>query len=216
MFPLLHHAIALLLRLRSGGGALLKAAVLILMLQASTAIAEDSQAAVEAYQEIPHRRTMYSIEKSTLPREHSLSLEQMFLLTDRAVVQRVGTLLWFQSGGSSGKTASSYNSRIRKVISEFDFLVRPRELAPVRDLIVSAIEDQQEYFRTTQDEMQKGGAFVHRGLNDPFIASSHKKLRKALALLQKMYPKESAHNRQSFIDHLGALDFVQNGTTKRE
>jgi hypothetical protein len=176
---------------------------------ATTVYADDQNSVERAYEEIPHRRTLYQADVSTLPRDHSFSLEQMFPLVDRAVAQRVATLSWFRSGGSSGKTASSYNAQIRTILSEFDFLARPRELAPVRTAIVGAIEDQQAYFHKSQESMQRGGAFVFAGVQDPLIASSHKKIREALSLLKKMYPNESAHNRQAFEDHLGALDFVQ-------
>jgi len=175
----------------------------------NTAEAEDRAAITEAYEEIPHRRTAYKADLSTLSRDYSRYLDQMFLLSDRAVIQRVGTLRWFRTAGTSGKTVSSYTSRIRKVLSEFDFLARPRELGPIRDAIVSAIENQHAYFKNSHKEMQKGGAFVLRGKEDPLIGASHQDLEKALKLLQKMFPKEAAHNKQAFVDHLGALDFIQ-------
>ncbi len=175
----------------------------------SLASAADSASITEAYEEIPHRRTEYNAELSTLPRDHSRYLEQLFTLTDRAVIQRVGTLRWFKSAGTSGKTVSSYTSRIRTILSEFDFLARPRELSEIRDLIVRAIESQHTYFKNSHKEMQNGGAFVVRGKEDKLIGSSHKDLQKAAQLLLQMYPKESAHNRQAFVDHLSALDFIQ-------
>ncbi|MCB0325239.1 MAG: hypothetical protein KDD69_16765 [Bdellovibrionales bacterium] len=163
----------------------------------------------EAYEAISHRRTEFQAEQSTLDRDEALNLEQLFQLVDRAVVQRVQTLQWFTSGGVAGKTVSSYNAQTEQIISEFDFLVRPRELAPVRQLILSAIEDQKQFFYDSHRRLQTGGTFAFRGTRDPLVASSSRKLREALARLQKRYPNESAHNRRAFQDHLGALDFVQ-------
>lgn len=181
----------------------------LLFVPSELLLAADKDSVKEAYEEIPHRRTEFKAELSKLPRDHSRYLEQLFTLSDRAVIQRVGTLRWFKSAGTSGKTVSSYTSRIRTILSEFDFLARPRELSEIRDLIVRAIESQHTYFKNSHKEMQNGGAFVLRGKEDKLIGSSHADLKKAAQLLLQKYPKESAHNRQAFLDHLSALDFVQ-------
>ena len=60
-----------------------------------------------------------------------------------------------------------------------------------------------QYFNTAEDRRN-----YEFDANAPLVQSSHNKLMKAYQLLNVQFPKEHAHNKAAFFDHLCALDFI--------
>ena len=96
-----------------------------------------------------------------------------------------------------------YNSLLSRIRE-----LRPSEKAiPAQKLIVEAIEEQHLFFKKWMNADENSVDFRQYHKNK-LVRSAHKKLLKAYNILMSAYPKETAHNRQAFFDHLCALDFL--------
>jgi hypothetical protein len=84
-----------------------------------------------------------------------------------------------------------------------DSLVAPSDLGAVKDLITSAVKEQQRYFAVLDSHRK-----LEFDAGNRFVQSSHGKLIHAYRLLMSRYPQENAHNKKAFFDHLCALDFI--------
>ena len=152
-----------------------------------------------AYSAIPHKRTPFRSDIAAMPKTEIRFFEQLFELTDIAMVERVQSLFWFQTHGAKGANAPNY----AKILSDLDALAVPGHLAPVHGLIRQVISEQMQYFGNVNNR----GKYKFDA-NEPLVQSSHNKLMKAYQLLNVQFPKEHAHNKAAFFDHLCALDFI--------
>src|SRR5262249_51917936 len=132
--------------------------------------------------------------------------KQMFFFTDQALRARIQTLQQFYY--IDAKSLPKYNADISKIIDSLESMQTPDHLVPVRDLIVSAIQDQQNFFKRWAAQAGTSGydGFKAALPNDPDTQSAHRKLVEAYDDLKKIYPNESEYNQQAFFDHLCGLD----------
>jgi len=154
----------------------------------------------DAYRAIPHHRTQFDRRAARMDASDAHYLESLFELTDLAMVERVQSQLWLQSGGKHGSREENH----RKILAHMDSLESPKSLARVHALTRAAIDEQHRYLSMWQHSGQAG--YFSRAA--PLIRSSHAKLIAAYNELMVLYPQEGDHNRQAFFDHLCALDFI--------
>ena len=163
---------------------------LCLLLFSQTAIA--AMSVDEAYQAIPHQRTVFDKGAATMSPEERDFLDEFFWLADMGIVVRVEALKGYDS---PDETAARYE----KLEAKFQALVPPGRLKKIYDLVCAAVKDQRAFFALSPRPDIRG----HR-----LIKSSSGKLHQAYGELMKLYPKEGQNNKQAFFDYLCALDFV--------
>lgn len=153
----------------------------------------------KAYRSIPHQQTTFNSSSATMSVEDAGYLNKLFSIVDVAVVERVQTLRWYQTGGLRGVNNNNY----AQIISELEQMDVPDNLKQAHTLIQQAIVEQNQYFR----KIDSSDIYSFKA-NDLTIRSSHTKLIKAYNLLMALFPKENNHNKTAFFDHLCALDFI--------
>lgn len=142
-----------------------------------------------AYDAIPHKRTSYAADQSTAVKEESAYLAQLFLWVDAGVVQRVQTMK------DRPTEEATISAEYDVLLSGLDGLVVPPRLQSIHTLIHDAIALHKK-------------VLVTPGGDNSAVGESSDKLKRAYMLLMQAYPAESPHNRDSFYQHLCALDFI--------
>ena len=158
----------------------------------------------EAYSAIPHRRTLYEAPKSTAAPEKAGELGRLFALTDEGVILRV-------QGMKAQRERNA--AEVRSLLERYDALIARlaaekfgAEVAPARDLIVDGVRMHRKYLASRP---AGGMSFVRNELTAaPDVTQASRKLISAYQLLMAKFPKEGAHNKTAFYDHLCALDYL--------
>jgi hypothetical protein len=155
----------------------------------------------EAYQAIPHRQTSFDVKLSEMNAQEAEYLDHLFYVTDLAMRSRVVALT--QLSDNNSLNLENYNKEIDQILENFEMFYPPKRLRKVAKTIQSAIQDQKSFINYWANSGIRPD--LH---NDHLVLSSHKKLLKAYSMLMILYPRETKHNKQSFYDHLCALDFI--------
>lgn len=150
---------------------------------ASDVVQKESLSVTEAYKAVPHRRTEYLTENSSQPTVVNTYLRDLFEATDLALIERI-----------QGVTGAYDKVRYQNRIELFDAIKPPSEANAIHQLIVTAVNEQRQYF---------DGDMRDKNL----VQSSHVKLIQAYQHLLREFP-DSRHNQQAYFDHLCALDFI--------
>ena len=153
----------------------------------------------EAYETIPHKQVTYSSTQSGLLVNEREFLSKLFSLSDRALVARIETLNAFQRKDYSALT--QYKSVVEKIKVELLTLNEPVSANGMKLLLVEALSEQEDFFG-----VWASGKSVDIG-TDAHVEKASAKLRQLYSLLMERFKNESAHNRDSFYQHLCALDF---------
>ncbi len=148
----------------------------------------------QAYQRIPHRRTVFNPHTGDLPQADAAFLADLFRIVDQGVSERVAR----QAGIDASDTSNH-----QAIIGRLQTLKPPKHLRTVHAEILKAVREQDAYF--TKVAQPGGPAF---SLKAPLVQSSHKRLLGAYNRLMRQYGQANAHNKQAFFDHLCALDFI--------
>jgi hypothetical protein len=158
----------------------------------------------QAYAAIPHRRTIWEEGASPAPAEEKAYLKAMFQVLDQAVAVRVATQQDFSNGQFEHIDADA----------EYDLLIKyvrgmavPPKLADYHKHIVSALDQQQYFFRIWKMQGEKFWE-KQRAENYPGVRGASKELKAAYGELMAKYPGESAANKDAFFDYHCALDFM--------
>ena len=153
-----------------------------------------------AYSAIPHQRTTFRDYEAVMPPGEAVYLAALFQLTDLAVAERVS----LQNSLWQGRGVDVDAGNHAKILARIRGLDTPAGLLPVESLIHQAIDEQRAYLSRWAEE---GDRRFFKPSAD-LVQRSHGKLISAYRLLIQRYGEEPAHNRQSFFDHLCALDFI--------
>lgn len=153
-----------------------------------------------AYKAIPHKQTTFNPGLAKMDMDERQFLEQLFALTDAAMVQRVQTMIGLQENARIDALEKNYNI----ILSQLNQLDVPDKLRPVYTLVEQAILAQMLYL----EQWQEAGAPDQFNSRAPLVQNSHRKLIQAHQLLVQAFPTETAHNKAAFFDHLCALDFI--------
>lgn len=153
------------------------------------AVAASAMTVEEAYQAIPHARTVFDEQASRIVSSEKQSLVTLFGLVDEAIVIKMQALQSNTTGGGAYK-----NLQNRLAVSEV-----PRKLKKFHKLLSEAIAAQENYLKRIPRPALS---------SDKDVARSSQKLRQAYDELIRLYPNEPQNNAQAFFDYLCALDFI--------
>jgi hypothetical protein len=161
----------------------------------------------EAYRAIPHQKTHFDRNTARMRADETAYLDSFFTLVNAAIVARVQTLQWLSSGGSAGKPYAHYRASIDAILADFDRLTVPAGLRDVQKQVVAAVRLHSEYFADWAERTNRGERFRFSTADKRITASSRLLIRSYNRLMEH-YPEATRNNRQSFYDHLCALDFI--------
>lgn len=160
----------------------------------------------QAYRAIPHTRTQFDPMRSNLDRETKIYLMNLFELTDIAVVMRVE----LESALMYDKTIDirKYMRIYESILGEMEKLETPERLKRVPVYILEALRDQitflQEWYSADENIRDSYTKYQQNEL----VRAANRSLVLAYKELLSRLPHESRYNKQSFFNHLCALDFI--------
>jgi hypothetical protein len=159
----------------------------------------------EAYAAIPHRRTVFDFEGSSVPPTEAEYLRLVFHLLDQGTRLRVTAYRdLYRQAESEARPVDRYT----ELISRIESLAPPSHLGAYRDAVLRALKDQRAVF----EEWTQAGAgfsFRNRIAPPPKVRSASQALQQAYRLLMSRYgATEPRHNRDALFDVHCALDFL--------
>lgn len=177
--------------------------------QPISAYAGKSLSVEQAYQLIPHQRTVYNPKQSRMASVDAKYLKHYFFVVDLGTRARMMALGNFY-GRTYGMSIDEYNKEILNLVSSFQLIQTPEHLKSAEKLLISALNDQRIFFNEWHNTK---GTRVYDRLKKSYtnhakVQSSHAKLYQAYMQILNQYPKEAKNNKQAFFDHLCALDFI--------
>ncbi len=150
----------------------------------------------QAYQLIPHQRTVFELHKTNLPASEAAQVARLLTLAEKAMVERVNAL-------HNGARKTGYKSRIDSILWQIEQLQVPGQVTAARDHILVAVQQHRSFF-----ELQHVSGNDANASRNQLVHSSHRHLISAYNVLMGAYPNETRQNRQAFFDYLCALDFI--------
>lgn len=160
----------------------------------------------DAYKAIPKRQITYDPYISTLDETKSQYLNAFFSAIDRAVALRVELLQFMYHDHSYD--IEYYRQAYLTAIDDILSLPTPYDHYETQSLVVDALREQWQFFEQWHyAEGHMRDAYKQYGTH-PYVKSSSKKLIRAYNIFMGLYPGEADINRQSFYNHLCALDFI--------
>ncbi len=160
-----------------------------LMLVLGFLLSQEAQALTveEAYQAIPHRRTVFQASQTSMPAADSAYLTQLFEAVDRAIVARVEAARGTEVGAA-----------YQLVWVAWKKLKAPAKLQKTQDLLREAIENEQASLAASHGRLNS---------SDPRAQAASQKLHQAYDQIMTMYPAENPTVKAAFFDYPCALDF---------
>ena len=155
----------------------------------------------EAYQAIPHRRTVFLVGEARMPEKQKQYLNEFLHLVDLAMVDRVQMLQWLTSNGQIVKPAENYD----EILQQIGALDTPPSLMTMQQLVVEAVKEQRAFLESWGKTERK---HFDGWRDQPEVRDASRKLIEAYQILMSTYPAENDHNKQAFFDYLCALDFL--------
>ncbi len=194
---------------------LLRAAVAgaSLLLALPAAAGDLRSSADDAYAARGLRRTAFDprAARDLEPRE-SRFLEELFRLTDEAVLLDADVGRWFSTEGARGLHAASYLERMDALRARLAELETPQRVVSVRTLVAEALRLQRDFVADWHEALEAGRPFesqlTHEFAYHEGLHRSHRKLLQAFAELHALFPEAGEATHAAFHDHLCALDLL--------
>jgi len=148
----------------------------------------------EAYKAIPPHQQTYNPVLSSI--KETKQLHKFFTHTDQALVLRIESL---QAIDKKRELSSiQFHPRYAKLKEEFSSFEASIWGKSARELIIKAIDHQKAYL----EGLEKGSPMnIH-------IQQSSQALHQLYHLFMQSFPNEAPENKDSFFQHLCALDFI--------
>jgi hypothetical protein len=158
----------------------------------------------QAYAAIPHRRTAWSADTSSVPSADKAYLRDIFQVLDEGVAIRVASQQNYAAGHVEYADPVGQYGELLSYVRSMNV---PPDLVTYHQHIIEALEGQQQYFA---DWRAQGDAFpyVQRIAEHPGVQKSSAHLRAAYNELMAKFPNEAASNKDAFFDYHCALDFM--------
>lgn len=142
--------------------------------------------------------------------EEARFLEDLFALTDEAVLLNTDVGRWFGSGGTKGLHAAVYLERIDALRARVAGLETPARVESVRRLVSESLGLQRDFLAEWHAALAAGQPFASQ-LTDEFayhegLHRSQRLLLKAFAELHALFPDAGETAHRAFHDHLRAVD----------
>ena len=150
----------------------------------------------QAYRSIPHQRTVFELQQSTIPATEARQVAKLLSLVEKAMVERVDAMV-------NGAEKTGYFSQIVSILWQIDQLRVPKRVQAARDHVHQAVQQHRAFF-----ELQNVTGNQAEASRQQLVQSSSSHLISAYQRLKQSYPEETKHNQQAFYDYLCALDFI--------
>jgi hypothetical protein len=163
----------------------------------------------DAYRAIPHEQVTYDPNLSS--RSERFFLQKLFIISDRALVQRIEGMTAMSKGNKNA--FSAYSGKIDSILTDLDSLDEPSIAQGMKAQLKTAIESQRSFFRRWNEALRNGTPFKspsgerESGI-DGDISRASSALHSLYYQLNAAFPEEAPHNKSSFFQHLCALDFI--------
>ena len=181
------------------------------LLTAGTVMAADLLGEVEeAYATRQLRRTQFDPRAARdLERSEARFLEDLFALTDEAVLLNTNVGRWFATRGAQGLHAADYLERMDALRVHLDELETPVRIASVRRFVAESLKFQRSFVAEWHQAQEEGRDFESQ-LTDEFaynegLHRSQRLLLKAFAELRALFPDAGEAAHAAFRDHLRAV-----------
>ena len=158
----------------------------------------------EAYQAIPHRRTIWRADGSSVPAEEAAYLRAIFQVLDQAVAVRVAGQQIF---GNRNFDALDIGSQYDRLLTYARGMPVPNSLASYHSRVIEALVEEKQFFADWKN-FQDGFAFARNVGSHPGLRRASADLRAAYRELMAKYPQESQNNKDAFFDYHCAVDFL--------
>jgi len=158
----------------------------------------------QAYEAIPHRRTIWDDADTTVPADERAYLDKIFQVLDEGVAIRVAGMQNYAAGNfDSSDPAAEYGQLIAFVKG----MQAPKELAAYHQDVIAGLTGHQQFFAEWKAQ---GGSFgyAENVASHPAVQRASAALRAAYGQLMAKFPNEAAHNKDAFFDYHCALDFL--------
>lgn len=150
-----------------------------------------------AYRSLGQEQITFNPNDSKISNEEAASLQEIFILVDRATYLGAQMLWWFESDGKQGRSEKIYEMQINKLIERFENLTLKGDLDSIKNLILLGL-------KTQRDQLLSKEVFSFENKK----ATSDYFLGQAYELLFQYYAFENPRNRKAFNCHLSALAAV--------
>ena len=158
----------------------------------------------QAYEAIPHPRTVWDAADTTVPREERAYLSAIFKVLDEAVAVRVAGMQDYSSGHFNYSDPEAEYGRLLAYVQE---MAVPTPLAEYHQDIIAALTGQQKFFADWKAQGQNFAYAQNVGVH-PGVQGASAALRAAYNELMAKYPHEAQKNKDAFFDYHCALDFM--------
>jgi hypothetical protein len=158
----------------------------------------------DAYVAIPHRRTVWDKNGSTVPTGEKEYLQTMFQVLDQAVRVRVAGQ---QAFSNQRFDSADIDGEFKRLIAFGRSMPVPSNLNSYHQQILSALSSERQYFADWKSQGDRF-PFAQQVVNHPGVRSASANLRSAYGELMSKYPNESPSNKDAFYDYHCALDFL--------
>jgi hypothetical protein len=147
---------------------------------------------------------------SDLDAQESRFLEDLFALTDEAVLLNTNWLSWFFTRGAKGLHPVPFLDRMDALRARLGELETPERVESVRNLVAESLKLQRGFVAEWHTALKEGRPFesqltdevaYHEGLH-----RSHRLLLKAFAELHALFPQAGRTTHGAFHAHLRAVD----------
>ncbi|MEN8160640.1 MAG: hypothetical protein ABFS41_11275 [Myxococcota bacterium] len=137
-------------------------------------------------------------------------LEELFSLTDEAVLLNTEAMRWFVSGGERGLHPAVHLERIDGVRERLGALETPERVASVKALLVECLGLQRGFVADWSEALAEGRPFesqlTHEYAYHEGLHRSQRQLLKAYAELRALFPDAGAAAHAAFRTHLRAVN----------
>jgi hypothetical protein len=163
----------------------------------------------DAANNIRHVRKKFSPSASKLEPATALSLAELFAIADLMALTKAEVNAHIITEGKSGLAYRDHLSRAKKIMEMIDTASKPDELVPVYEILRRVAAEQIRFRRGHQfrtSDFRQEGTMPPLFKREYSSARISENLEEAYNYLLKLYPDECPINRQSFSDHLKAVD----------
>lgn len=156
-----------------------------------------------------HRWEKFDPEISKLSPVNKKALSELFAITDEIAVLKALTVINLASGGKMGLSSSDQKIAVKNLITKMDRMSPPAEILPVHQMVKRVLQEQEAFqamYRFRASNYRPRSSLPVLFQREYATARISENLKEAAKFLQTIFPDENKKNRQSFYDHLIALD----------
>ena len=157
----------------------------------------------DAYAVIPHRRTVWSEDQTTVPAGEREYLKAMFHVLDQTVVARSAGIQNYSRGDFISFDAEGELGQLSDYVRQAQV---PSGLADYNKQLLAALAGEQQFFHDWKSDPDHFN-YTTQVNSHPGVNSSSAALRAAYQVLMSKYPQESQANQDAFFDYHCAADF---------